>query len=133
MSEPRSTDGLEGRWPVWIAVALALLLAASWLGFGFYAPDRDAPPAAGDAVETTAATRRDRVRVRVTEEMAPGGEGSRPSLADVARFHGLEPDSLPCSVRATRERDEEDLTDRRALQWAERPVRIGKEVTLCLD
>jgi hypothetical protein len=127
MSWRRPERALLGLW----AGAAVLLLAAAVLGFGFYAPRRG-QLAAGAAEQPEPAERRDRARVVVEAVMAPA-EGERPSLADVARFYGLEPDSLPCSVRETLDMDEADLPDDRARQRAERPLRLGEEVTLCLD
>lgn len=127
MSWRRPDRALLGLW----TAAAVLLLAAALSGFGFYAPRRG-HLTAGAAEQPEPAERRDRARVVVEAVMAPA-EGVRPSLADVARFYGLEPDSLPCSVRETLDMDEGDLPNDRARQRAERPLRLGDEVTLCLD
>lgn len=114
-------------WPA-AGVLLALVLLGARLGFGFYAPARGAV-ASGDPSLTGHDVPRDRARVRVEAAMAPA-PGGRPSLADVARFYGLDDEAIACSVQ-----EAHDLRpgDARLRVLAERPLRVGEEVELCLD
>jgi len=109
-----------------VAGAVLVILGSAW-GFAFYAPQKGRlAQAAAQAAET--AERRDRVRVEVSEAMAPGGEG-RPTLASVVDFFALEDDTLRCTVAE----NQGEAAAERAAQFARRPLQLGTEVVLCLD
>jgi hypothetical protein len=123
---PSSKAGNGGALAALVAGAALVLAGAAW-GFAFYAPRvGHLSKAAVGAAEST--ERRDRVHVEVSEAMAPGGSG-RPTLASVSRFFALEDDTLPCTVAE----NFGDEAARRSDQYAARPLKVGREVVLCLD
>jgi hypothetical protein len=110
-----------------LAAGAVLVILGSWWGFAFYAPQKGhLAQATAQAAETS--ERRDRVRVEVSEAMAPGGTG-RPTLASVVEFFALEDDTLPCTV----EQRHGEAAQERAARFARRPLPVGTPVTLCLD
>jgi hypothetical protein len=110
----------------WLATA-ALLACGPLLGFGIYAPQRGAV-AAGEPGPGGRELPRDRAKVRVEAAMARPGE--RPTPADVARFYGLQEDAVACTVQ---EANGLAAGDPRIERLSRRPLKVGDEITLCLD
>lgn len=112
--------------PLWgVALVMAPLLAAA-LGYAFYAPPVG-NTAAGDPGKATPDQPRDRVRVRVETHMA--SRSGPPTLKDVVRFHGLEDDTLSCTIE-----ENYGSVPRLVMPTFERrPMRPAEEVVLCLD
>ena len=112
--------------PLWgVALVLAPLVAAA-LGYAFYAPPVG-ETAGGDPGKAAPEQPRDRVKVRAETRMAsrPGP----PTLKDVVRFHGLEDDTLPCTV----EENYGSVPKVVLPTYERRPLKQGEEIILCLD
>ncbi|MES1245886.1 MAG: hypothetical protein ABUT39_30040 [Acidobacteriota bacterium] len=115
-----------------ILIALSVLIAvggAVALGYEFYAPVRG-QVAVGNPQEAQPDEPRDRAKVKVEAYMAKEPGKGLPTLADVVRFYGLEEDTVPCAVA---ENHGEAASKAAIPVLAKRPIRVGEEVTLCLD
>ncbi len=110
--------------------ALGLLVAAALLDLGYYPPRGVLSGGAPLATASAGELPRTRAVVKIVPAMAPR-PGARPSLADAARFFGLEEDVLRCSAFATA--GEEELDERRVRTLEREPHAVGDSVTLCLD
>jgi hypothetical protein len=110
-------------------MALGAVLAAVALGYEFYAP-LVGTIAAGEVQEAKPQVPRDRAVVKVEAYMLEKGKQGLPTLADVIRFHGLERDTIPCSVQ---ENHGEAASPAAITVLANRPLKVGEEVMLCLD
>lgn len=112
-----------------VLVALVALAAAAALGFEFYAPVLG-EIAVGDEQEAKPQVPRDRAVIKVERIMAADPVRGVPTLADIVRFHGLEQDTLECTVQE----NHQGAAGPSAIPvLARRPLRAGDEVTLCLD
>lgn len=105
---------------------LAAPLAAAALGYAFYAPPVG-ETVAGQTGKAALEQPRDRAEVRAEAYMAsrPGP----PTLKDVVRFHGLEDDSLVCTI----EENYGSIPRMLISTYERRPLRAGEEIILCLD
>src|SRR5262245_38807763 len=109
-----------------IVILAAAPLAAAALGYAFYAPPVG-ETAAGQTGKAAPEQPRDRAEVRAEARMAsrPGP----PTLKDVVRFHGLEDDSLACTI----EENYGSIPRLLVPTYERRPLRAGEEIILCLD
>lgn len=112
-----------------VLAALFALAAAVALGFEFYAPVIG-EISAGDEQEAKPRVPRDRVVIKVARFMAADPGRGLPTLSDVVRFHGLEQDTIECTVQ---ENHQGAASPAAVPVLAKRPLRVGDEVTLCLD
>ncbi len=110
-------------------ITLVALGIAAALGYEFYAPIIGRI-AVGNETAARPAMPRDRAAVTVEANMAKNPGQGLPTLVDVVRFYGLEEDTIECAVK---EHYGEAASPSAILGLARRPLKIGEEVTLCLD
>ena len=118
--------GRPGRPTPWVVILVAAPFAAALLGYAFYAPPFG-ETVGGQTGKAAPEQPRDRAKVRAETHMAsrPGP----PTLKDVVRFHGLEDDSLPCTI----EENYGSIPRMLMSTYERRPLRQGQEIILCLD
>ncbi len=110
-------------------IVLITAILAVVLGYAFYAPVVG-QIATGDPQEARPDVPRDRAVVKAEAYMARTSGKALPTLEEIVRFYGLEDDTVPC---AAQENYGEAASPAAISVLAKRPIKVGEDVTLCLD